>query len=359
MNCGTLRPSPRGTTNGRRPLPPAAYRLLHHSFTVRLWHLLAWDCPRWEGTEAGVPVTLAEMEESLHVLAENIPANLYTEMKAALAHCGKLADDGAGGQLGLAPGKALWQQLRSLADRALRKDTTLQGWANLGAAVGEAELRLYAEAGADVVDVLQPILVAIKGLPAGAIAVCPTLARLSSVPGGKDAVKLVKLMQKAVGAVDEWPDEENEAAIRHLAAVTVGGVNAAIEDALKTIPGVEVVAPVIEDDAAPELHPGHLSLILVTDRHEVRRVGYRQPVSFGGKVILWQLLETLWRRREGFYPKEELIRAVWPDVIVSESTFWGAINDVRELLQSLNVTITYTKMLGYRLEESGLEGRGW
>ncbi len=343
------------------PRPLAAYRLLHHTVTLRVWQLLADQRPEWEGTEAGVPATLGELDDALLDLAEVIPTNLYAELRSVLARYGELADNGGLDRRRQQARQALWQRLRYLADRALPRGSLLMAWGRLGVAVGEVELRLHVDAEVEVADILNQILTAIKNLPGAVLQASGVLGKLAAVPEQKDAVGLLKLLQKALGLrPDLLEDDDSEAAIRHGAMVTVGGVNAAIVKALMVAPAVAVAPPVVEEEAtAEEVRPGHLGLILIAERHEVRRVGYRQPVAFGGKMILWRLVEALWGRREAFCAKEELLKAVWDDVIIGDNAFWSAVHDVRKLLQPLDVAIPYTKGLGYRLEEPGLEGRGW
>jgi DNA-binding response OmpR family regulator len=78
-------------------------------------------------------------------------------------------------------------------------------------------------------------------------------------------------------------------------------------------------------------------------------------VFFGGHCRRWAVLAELAGRYDFYYPRDELIRAVWgrSDTAfqgIELGTFNSTVSRVREALRPLGIDISFTKGLGYRLE---------
>jgi DNA-binding response OmpR family regulator len=94
-----------------------------------------------------------------------------------------------------------------------------------------------------------------------------------------------------------------------------------------------------------------LDLVLDHGRRRVTR-GNGPYVELGGQCQLWEILEELCRRYDGYCPIRDLRTAVWGDYPADESTVWSAVSDLRKRLRPLDVTIRHVKGLGYRLEDA-------
>ena len=74
----------------------------------------------------------------------------------------------------------------------------------------------------------------------------------------------------------------------------------------------------------------------------------------GGRITLrphaFDMLEYLGNRAGLLVGKDELLRAVWPDVIVTEDSLTKCISEIRSILGDAERTVVYTEQRrGYRL----------
>jgi DNA-binding response OmpR family regulator len=102
-----------------------------------------------------------------------------------------------------------------------------------------------------------------------------------------------------------------------------------------------------------------LDLALDHGRRRVTR-GAGLFVDLGGQCRLWKILAELSKRFDAFYPKNDLIAAVWDEdglayYGIEDNTVYAAVSDLRRMLHPLGLHIKHVKGLGYRLED--LRGR--
>jgi DNA-binding response OmpR family regulator len=98
-----------------------------------------------------------------------------------------------------------------------------------------------------------------------------------------------------------------------------------------------------------------LGLDLDHDRHLVIR-GTRPPVNIGGRLRPWKLLVALCGRHDAYYPKDDLIAAVWDEDPlayhgIEDVTLYWTVGELRRMLHPLDLTIRHVYSLGYRLED--------
>lgn len=364
-------PTPRASNSkpGEEPVDPkplAAYQLLHDGQTFRLWQHVFWDRPAWLTTEAGMTVTLAELEEAVDVLVDEINVNVYQELRSTLNKLRRLADDmmRAWESTGkyqaypfgssVLPGKTLWQRLRRLADRALMQNDWLERWAALGGAVGSAELRLYEERDREEPIDLQPILKSVQALPGDQLRDLPVLQSLVEQAGSLEHVHPVKLLQQVLGPGRMQPIlGEIESDPTYEALVTLLAFDKAIQENLKDLRPESGIRVESEPGDVEDEGPGYLGMVLVPGRHLIRRAGSPQTVDLKGNVVYWEILRCLMRREHAYCSKTDLIQEVWVarDSEPEDATVWSAVSHLRKQLQPLGVTIRAVKGLGYRLEE--------
>ena len=137
------------------PKPLAAYRLGLHSFDLWLWHKVFWEMPGDEATWHGVTLAVEHLRDDRLILADEIHQNVFGELPRVLDDLDNMAEvlvtawreTGTYGEQGfgsrIVPGRRHWEELRILADRAFGFDHPLRSIYDLGAAVGEYQLRLW------------------------------------------------------------------------------------------------------------------------------------------------------------------------------------------------------------------------
>jgi hypothetical protein len=344
--------------------PLAAYRLGHHSVTFRLWLRLFWNHPDWETTDTGMSLTIDELAAALVTLAEDIPVNLYSELRDALSSLARLAAgvERAWGTTGkyqslpfgspVLPGESVRLRFRSLAERALVAHPNLNAWAILGARIGETLVALHENAGDDGLEHPRAIVDLVNALPADAVQKIPVLGvltRRESTWSRRDVPAMLKQILKVCGTAPRIGLAEAGHEPHHLLAAFLA-LDGAIQEALRTLPHDSVVEAVASAPGADVSRPGYLGIILDA-RRQVGRVGLPTIVSFASQQRLWQLLEFLCRRGDRYSSINDVIAGGWVVHKASPelSTVYSAISRLRKLLVPLGVTVEYRDALGYRL----------
>jgi hypothetical protein len=102
--------------------------------------------------------------------------------------------------------------------------------------------------------------------------------------------------------------------------------------------------------------PEYLGLVLDRRMGKVRREG--NNIELGGNKRLWALLQSLCLAGERYSSTDELHNRAWVSnkVQVSNDTVVSTINDLKNRLKPLGVTIANMRNTGYRLEEQSAPG---
>jgi len=136
------------------PKPLAGYRLGYNSHSLVMLLELIWSSPEWDGAEHSVPLAIDKLRQCLLELAEEINPGVLQELHLTLdeilslheevVKAWKMAEADDEPSLGWAAlhGEQQLKNLCLLADRALSRTSDLAGWYRLGAALGQAQVRI-------------------------------------------------------------------------------------------------------------------------------------------------------------------------------------------------------------------------
>ena len=141
-----------GTTFDSRLL--ASYRLGRNCFGLWMWHNVFWEMPDNESTWNGVTLSVAQLRRDRLVLADVIHQNAFGELARVLDDLERMAEALIAGLAGegeqdeydfgspIAPGRRHWDELKILLDRPIDPQHPLRSIFDLGASIGEYQLKL-------------------------------------------------------------------------------------------------------------------------------------------------------------------------------------------------------------------------
>jgi hypothetical protein len=160
-------------------------------------------------------LAVEQLKEVLIALADEMNPGVLAELGRELAEVSRLhrrlvrAWDTRGTYLGLpfgdrtVPGGSHWNNLRSLADRALPGTSSVAGWYRVGVALGEYQLQLHQGGGTPFLPGLRAVVQAVQNLPADDRQAIPELQNMVSMAAELERTQPVTFLKDVLR---DWQD---------------------------------------------------------------------------------------------------------------------------------------------------------
>jgi DNA-binding winged helix-turn-helix (wHTH) protein len=380
---------------GEKPVPVAlaAYLLGRGGNVCRLERRMAQDAGEPAGEcPGGLLRTVRELEKVLESLKGLIRDRRYETLRRILSRChaaGEVpAPDGPAPEGPVVtfperlPDDLTWQRFLWLATGALPQDTGLAVLAGLGAVVGGVEFGLYVRGGdpeegqdrADEDPLIRALIHAATALPwectrdIAPLAVAKRLAPQVTPARSGDWLAEMKQLVPTRKVVNL---DVNSPCVDVRCGDQVFEIDYSIQESVVRITSARdgdmwmkrVIPPQDSSPSAEEGargRPGYLGIWLVQKDREVWRHGYTDPVRFGGKSRLWDLLKVFILSHGVTLSKGKLYKQVWAPANLGpeDSTIYWAIHKLNKKVAPLENWIENWKGEGYRLVDESVASRG-